>query len=877
MLIDNIIANADVTKQEYRIFLHKINGEIIREITKSSFNKVYSPKLGSTSEFSFSIPQQYDGEDTLNYDSVIGRNLIRIQQQNVDIGYFEIQNVATTNDGISEIKDVQCYSAEIKFINKHLYLTADVFKLINNADPTKGVLNTIVAISPSWSIGHIDDSLINLERYFDVTDTNIYDFMINTVQTTYECVFVFDTINKQINAYTFANFGAESPIIVSLDNIVNSAKIETVTNEIVTRLHLYGDGDLTVRGVNFGNDFIDNIAFFMTTDFMSQGLIDAMTSYNALVAANQAQYATLLSELSTYETQLIVEDGTMATLQAELTSLQAQLAYLQSISGDTSSVQASITSTLSQINSEQNIIDSLNNSITATNNSIDAMITLLDINNNLTSAQLKELDSFIIEDTYQDSAFIVDDTFTYSQTQAVEQQLLVQGGNVLQRVSYPRYRLTIDMIDFLKNIEFSYWWDKLFIGDKLRIAINQNFTTEVRVVGYTHDWDNNKLEILFGDKYQIDDANIRLVELIKNSLGTSTTVDFERYKYKDYVDNNKNEILTFINSSLDLNKNTVVGGTNQEITIDPTGFLARRFDQDLNQISPEQLKITNNAIVLSDDGFTTAKTAIGKLSNGMYGIAAEIIAGKMIVGNELQIQTSDGTFVIDGNGVTITSMSVNMTSSDGLRQIIINPNTGLKMSSRATTGGSFTDNLYFDANGTITAHALTVESDCVFKGALSAATGTFNGALVAASGTFGGDLQAAGGTFTGTLSGVDGNFTGTLSGATGTFSGTLSAGNIIGGTITGNTSITGATIDVTTDVSVGRGLIINNNGYTNSGIFWGNIDSTLNITANPSGTLFMNSAGGGSTVALTSNGDINLFGSRLLFNGSPVGGTAKFA
>lgn len=876
MLIDNIISSADVTTQEYRIFLHRINGTLIREITKQSFEKVYSPRLGSVSEFSFSIPSMYDGLSVLNYDDIIGRNLIRIQQNGVDTGYFEIQNVSTENDGIKEIKHVQCYSSEIKFINKHIYFTEGVLKLKNDVTPSEGILNVVVAKSPSWSIGHIDNELLNLERYFDITDTNVYDFLINTVQQTYECVFVFDTINKTINAYTFANFGANSPVIVSLDNIVESASIEMVTNEIVTRLHLYGENDVSVRGVNYGNDFIDNFEFFKTTDFMTQSLIDALDNYTTLVNANQANYTTLLSELSTYETQLVTESTTMDILRGELTSLQATKSYLEAIGESTSEIRGEISDKQSEIASQQNVIDSLENLINATNNSIDALIDLLDINNNLTEAQLMELDNFIIEDTYQDSAFIVTDSFTYSEIAEVEQKLLTQGGNVLQRVSYPRYRISVNVIDFLKCVEFASWWDKLYIGDKIRVAINQNFTTEVRVTGYTHDWDNNKLEITLGDKYEIDDANIRLVELLEQSVAASTTINFERYKYKDYVNNNKNEILQFINSSLDLAKNNVIGGTNQEIVIDTTGILLRRFDTDLSSISPEQMKITNGAIVLSDDAFETAKTAIGKLANGMYGIAAEIIAGKMIMGNNLQIETSDGKFIVDENGVTVTGMDLDMTSDDGLKNILMSPNGGFKMRSRSTTSTGFTDNLYFSADGTVTAKSLIIESDSVFKGNLSAAGGTFSGTLSGANGTFSGSLSAATGTFAGSLSAATGTFSGNLSGASGTFSGTVSAGSIVGGTITGNTSITGAIINVTTDVNIGRGLVINNTSPS-SGIFWGNIDSSLNITANTSGSLFLNSGGANSAMILSVDGTVSLWGTNLEFNGNPIGGTAKFA
>ena len=43
-----------------------------------------------------------------------------------------------------------------------------------------------------------------------------------------------------------------------------------VSEDVVTRLNLYGDNEMTIRDVNFGNTFIQNFAYFKNTRFMSQ-------------------------------------------------------------------------------------------------------------------------------------------------------------------------------------------------------------------------------------------------------------------------------------------------------------------------------------------------------------------------------------------------------------------------------------------------------------------------------------------------------------------------------------------------------------------------------------------------------------------------------
>lgn len=835
-----------------------MNGEVIREITNQSYDKVYSPQLGGCDALSFTIPKQYDGQLVKNYDDVRGRNLIKMIQGETEVGYFEIQNPQTQNNGLKEVKNVKALSSEIKLIGKKIYLTDGVFKFYDDFNINNGILNFVVSKIKGWTIGYVDPVLINKERYFDIADTNVYEFLMNTVQETFECAFIFDTINKRINAYSLENFGESSPIIVSLNNIIKDADVEELSDEIVTKLHLYGENGVTVRDINFGQDFIVNYDYFKTTEFMSQELIDALDDYDSLISSYSTTYSGYLTSLNSLYSQLVTAQSDLAILEDELLSLIEQKSYLQSIGQSTSSIQTQINNKQSQINTRENQITSIEANINSIEGNIDSIINIISMENNFTEAQLIELEEFIIEDTYQDPSFLVSDLATYAESVEVQRDLLETGQSILARVSYPRYRIKIDVVDFLKNKEFANWWDKLHIGDIIRVNVDDSFVVDVRVTSYTHSWDDNKLTINLGDKYKFDDGVIELIDLLKSSISTSTNVNYERYKYKDYTSNNKNEILEFINSSIDLNKNAVVGGTNQEMLFDQSGLLMRRWEPSANDYSPKQLKVTNNAIVLTDDAFNTAKTAIGQLSNGLYGIAAEVIAGKMILGNNMIIETGNGDFRVDGSGVNITKLSINMTSSDNLKNILIDPNVGFKMRTRTSTSQAFQDSLYVDP----TSKKLK-----------------FNGDLEAVGGTFSGNLSAAGGTFTGTLSGVNGTFSGSLQAASGTFTGTVQAGGVIGSSIVGGSATFGNNAKVFLGDFSGEGsLAFRDSSGTNVFLASYRIISdevqmrTLNSKALSISSGFGELNLSGIPVNITSNGSISLssFSGKILFNTRPM-------
>lgn len=185
--------------------------------------------------------------------------------------------------------------------------------------------------------------------------------------------------------------------------------------------------------------------------------------------------------------------------------------------------------------------------------------------------------------------------------------------------------------------------------------------------------------------------------------------------------------------------------------------MATQTNPNTGILSPNQLRISNNGLAISDDAFNTAKLAIGNV-NGKMCVVADVIAGKMILGNNMIIETGTGDFRVDGNGVSITKMSLNMTSTNSLNKIILDPNNGFKIQTRPNVSSSFTDKFYVDTNGNLQLSAN-----------LNGASGTFSGSISASSFT-GGSINIGNGRFTvdssGNMSSTSANITGNISGST---------------------------------------------------------------------------------------------------------------
>ena len=151
-------------------------------------------KYDEASVIEFNLPAQVDGEPTPYYDAVIGMRIVELQ----NIGQFILVNPKETGDGVKKIKACKGYSLEYEFTFKKLSLANATYNFWNPVTPDSTLLGIILELMPSWSVGSIDNNLVGKYRTFEVSDENLYNFIKGTIQTSYNCIFDFDTYHRRI-------------------------------------------------------------------------------------------------------------------------------------------------------------------------------------------------------------------------------------------------------------------------------------------------------------------------------------------------------------------------------------------------------------------------------------------------------------------------------------------------------------------------------------------------------------------------------------------------------------------------------------------------------------------------------------------------------
>ena len=279
--------------------------------------------------------------------------------------------------------------------------------------------------------------------------------------------------------------------------------------------------------------------------------------------------------------------------------------------------------------------------------SIFALKESFQIYNFINATEEKELQFFIREKVYRNDNITERD------------ELYAKGQEVLAKINSPQVEIIVDAADFLNSMKYSTQWDKVKLGNKVTVNAPSlvDKSIKMRIVGYTWDFNDGKVKIVLSSTNKKNDSTFELEELLNNANNTSTSISINSSKYGAYVESGeRNDLMDYINNNLDLAaQGARLVGENQDWTIDERGILLSNVVDDGRKI-----RIMNNMLVLTSDGFETADVAITP-----NGVVAERLIGKVIIGTELILQSEDGvSFIFDENGVRINGGSLVITHTD---------------------------------------------------------------------------------------------------------------------------------------------------------------------------------------------------------------------
>lgn len=265
------------------------------------------------------------------------------------------------------------------------------------------------------------------------------------------------------------------------------------------------------------------------------------------------------------------------------------------------------------------------------------------------------------------------------------QRELYKAGNL-------QYSINTTMGNLLALPEFKPIVDKFEVGNFIKVGIDEKVYS-LRLLSYQVDYDNlSEIPVEFSTVEKIYSGYSDVASVLQSAKSMSTSYS----SVKDQVDKSKGTTKTvsdWTNNGLLGDNISFSNSKEQTITLTKNGLLARSWDDVYNEFSLKQLKIVNNGLYLTKDGWETIETGVGRFTytdiNGNlvedYGIIAKTVVGNLIIGKELQIYNEDKSIVIDENGLTIDGGYLKIkgteVGSDGktISEVIIDLDTAKKL------------------------------------------------------------------------------------------------------------------------------------------------------------------------------------------------------
>lgn len=662
--------------------------------------RTYSAKFNTLSEIKFKANEYVNEQKMPYYDLLTYRRLIHTDVST--IGYFMITKVVENGDGIEAYKEVTCQSVEVELVTKKIMLFKGQYPLTTSGSTT-GLMDIITDnegdYAPNWSYVLHDNvtsgcAIATKQRSFDVSDSNVYNFLTTEVSQAYVCVFVFDNENRVIHVHGLETLGTPTGIFISYDNVINSMSMEESTDNLATALSVVGGGGLEIYRVNpLGNNIIYDFTYFKTKDWMSQDLIDALDVWENNLIGSIPSYNLLVSDLAAINLNIQVTSGSISNDATQISVYTEQ--YNAAIAAGNTSLAAEITGSKVIVEQHKAALETdlsnLEVDRTMTINDMTMLNWMLSLNNtdNFTTQQFKTLQSFIIGSSYVNENFKKTDTMDDLAIQAEAQLLYEQGIQALARIREPRYVFKVDTANFMMIEAFSRFRNSFNLGSTITVEIKEGVYLNPFILQYDLDFDDpSNFSMVFGNRLHLDDDSFQYSDLMTQTIRAVATSQVNSVSWNE---NGRlaSEINTFMSSPINATVNNIISGSSKTIVIDQAGITGRIASGSAS-FANEQLSITN-MISFTDNSWNSAKIALGKLnvssldstlptaargiiSGSKVGVFGDYIVGHIMADNDLIITNSNGTVIVSGS-----SISIDMTTEDGLNRVILNSGSGLKI------------------------------------------------------------------------------------------------------------------------------------------------------------------------------------------------------
>lgn len=483
---------------------------------------------------------------------------------------------------------------------------------------------------------------------YDETTTTLGD-LLSTISEKFDCVFIYNNIDMIIDCYDKKTYGTLKPLELSLEsNCIDITTNENSEDLLCTQMTVngqdYNNSTVSISNYNiFGGNVIYNYDYYIKNELLPKDTIEHWNKYIKQLEINQDKWSDLKTKANDINSRLIV-------IETEIDALNQKIVYTSNIlseymvtnNNDGASRMAKekkeYEDRLSKLLLEKTTLDDnykevINN---ISNFSIENKRENITTNEGVkifNEKDLEILDDFKKNITYDDTYFVT-------------------GYSLYNYYKEKMSDITIPTIDFsinMRNVDkYLALCNNIFELGMLHLLDNNLQKIlgieQVRLTEMQYSPSKNKWEkFSFSTKYKKKDLLSNLKSLGKSNSKTSKTLS----NYSDIVSKanlSTNFVKSMREGALNDALNVINGkGERNIIDINSAGIWIKDANDENNQVY----------IGASCIGFTNNKWNTCKLALTSDGISADYLIGRIILGENLALDSDNGCFYIgDGDNVS---------------------------------------------------------------------------------------------------------------------------------------------------------------------------------------------------------------------------------
>ncbi|MEB6232624.1 synaptonemal complex protein 1 [Mammaliicoccus sciuri] len=261
---------------------------------------------------------------------------------------------------------------------------------------------------------------------------------------------------------------------------------------------------------------------------------------------------------------------------------------------------------------------------------------------------------FLSEELYKEREQFVYSAIWQEENHTDAKELFDDAEEQLKKKNNVTRSLNVGIVNFIQSLEHKEDWDKLNVGDKI-VFSNKFFNKKLKayITEMQIGFDENSVNLTLSDVFDYKDEMQRVSELIASTSSTSNQVNMHKQQIKE-SQGKLTKMTELIEGEWDANKQRVLAG-NETVDIGSHGVKVVS-----NENPNEFVIMVGGVIAMTKDGGETFKTGVTP-----DGVNAEMLIGKMIIGEDLWLENESGTLRFNKDGFHIDSSLFHLTTNDG--------------------------------------------------------------------------------------------------------------------------------------------------------------------------------------------------------------------